>query len=163
MSTPDSFDAFTAGLDYPMFVVTAEAAGERDDCLVGFASQVSIDPARFLVCLSDKNRTYRIAQGAVALAVHALGSEQTALARLFGGLTGDETDKLASCRWSHGPDGTVVLDDAPAWFVGDVLERLPLGDHTGFLLAPRAGHGTTGGLSLLAFSAARSIDPGHPA
>ncbi len=163
MSTPQGFHAFTAGLDYPMFVVTAAADGDRDGCLVGFASQVSITPDRFLVCLSDKNRTYRIAHRAATLAVHALRRDQIALARLFGGETGDDTDKLSRCAWSPGPGDSVVLDDAPAWFVGEVLDRVPFGDHTGFLLAPDRAHGSTRGLSLLAFSDATSIDPGHPA
>ncbi len=163
MSSFDGFGAFTAGLDYPMFVVTAAAGADRDGCLVGFATQVSIDPARFLVCLSDKNRTYRIARQASTLVVHALGRDQTGLARLFGGRTGDDTDKLAGCAWSPGPGGSVVLDDAPAWFAGDVLDRVPFGDHTGFLLAPRTAGGGTRGVALLPFRAAQSIDPGHPA
>lgn len=39
-------------LDHPMYVVTAEADGERAGCLVGYASQCSIQPARFMVWLS---------------------------------------------------------------------------------------------------------------
>src|SRR4051794_7928471 len=57
-------------LDYPMFIVTAAARGERAGCLVGFATQCSINPPRFLLCLSDKNRTYRVAQHAQILVVH---------------------------------------------------------------------------------------------
>jgi flavin reductase (DIM6/NTAB) family NADH-FMN oxidoreductase RutF len=163
VSALDDFHAFTAGLDYPMFVVTAAAGDDRDGCLVGFTSQVSIDPARFLVCLSEKNRTYRIARDAPVLAVHALSEGQLELARLFGGETGDETDKLARCTWSTGPGGSVTLDDAPAWFVGEVLDQVVLGDHIGFLLAPTAARGGTGGQELLSFSAAKSIEPGHEA
>ena len=40
-------------LDYPMFIVTTRAGDERSGCLVGFASQVSIRPRRFLVGLSN--------------------------------------------------------------------------------------------------------------
>src|SRR4051794_41781759 len=50
-------------LDYPMFIVTVAAGGERAGCLVGFATQCSINPPRFLVCLSDKNRTFRVEIG----------------------------------------------------------------------------------------------------
>ena len=39
-------------LDYPMFIVTCADERERAGCLVGFATQCSIDPPRFLVCLS---------------------------------------------------------------------------------------------------------------
>ncbi len=40
----DAFTELTAAMDYPMFVVTAAAAGEQSGCLVGFATQCSIDP-----------------------------------------------------------------------------------------------------------------------
>jgi len=58
----ETFDALVGGLDYPMFIVTAAAGGEREGCLVGFATQSSIDPPRFVVCLSKNNRTYRMAK-----------------------------------------------------------------------------------------------------
>ena len=67
-------DEFVAGFDYPMFVVTAvdPGTGARAGCLVGFATQTSIEPFRFLVCLSRRNRTYRVARAATVLAVHVL-------------------------------------------------------------------------------------------
>lgn len=37
-----------AELDYPMLIVTTRSGGELDGCLVGFSTQCSIDPARFL-------------------------------------------------------------------------------------------------------------------
>jgi flavin reductase (DIM6/NTAB) family NADH-FMN oxidoreductase RutF len=49
-SASETFTKIMGSLDYPMLVVTAAAAGERAGCLVGFATQASIDPARFLVC-----------------------------------------------------------------------------------------------------------------
>ncbi|MHB1539220.1 MAG: flavin reductase [Solirubrobacteraceae bacterium] len=53
-----------------MAIVTAAADGERSGCLVGFATQCSIEPRRFLVCISVLNRTFEIAQRSNALAVH---------------------------------------------------------------------------------------------
>ena len=60
----DAFDELVGGLDYPLWIVTAAAGEERDGCLVGFGCQSSIDPSRFLVCLSKNNRTYRVAKRA---------------------------------------------------------------------------------------------------
>src|SRR6266480_6066085 len=97
MATPRAFIDFVAELNHPMYVVTVSAGGERDGCLVGFATQCSIHPRRFLVCLSKKNRTYRLAQAAAVLAVHLVGDDEKELAELFGGETGDEVDKLS--RW----------------------------------------------------------------
>ena len=70
-----------AHVDSPMYVVTAAADGEHGGCLVGFATQCSIDPARFLVCLSTANRTFTIASRADMLVVHALHETDHALAQ----------------------------------------------------------------------------------
>ena len=66
----EQFEELVATLDPPMFVVTARAGDERDGCLVGFATQCSIDPPRFFVCLSEKNRTFA---GRVLARHHDLG------------------------------------------------------------------------------------------
>ncbi|MFF2364562.1 flavin reductase family protein [Streptomyces sp. NPDC058122] len=155
-------DPFTDLLDYPMYVVTAEAAGERAGCLVGFASQCSIQPARFMVWLSKANRTYRVAEHAERLAVHLLRSDQVGLARLFGAETGDRTDKFIDVSWHRGPGGSLILDGVPAWFVGRVESRIDGGDHTGFLLAPETTEGHAGSRpALLTLNDTHDIAPGH--
>ncbi|TSE01685.1 flavin reductase [Skermania sp. ID1734] len=146
-----------------MWVVTAREAGERTGCLVGFASQASIDPPRFVVCLSMANHTYRVAKDAERLAVHILGRDHIELARLFGSETGDEVDKFAQCAWHDGPDGLPILDAAAGWFCGRVVDRFPLGDHVGFLLAPYAGESPRTPLNPVSFTDVRDLDPGHPA
>ena len=115
------FGRFVGALDYPMFVVTATDGAEHSGCLVGFTTQTSIDPPRFLVCLSEKNHTFRVAQGAQVLAVHWLGGDQHRVAEVFGGETGDQSDKFAHVRWRPGPAGVPVLEDCPAYVVGRVL------------------------------------------
>lgn len=131
-----AFDRLVSLLDYPMFIVTTAAGKRRAGCLVGFASQTSIHPARFLVGLSRNNRTFTVAQNADHLAVHVLGRESLSLAELFGGSTGDSIDKFCQCAWHDGPAGMPILDAAPAWFVGRVLRRFDLGDHVGHLIEP---------------------------
>ncbi|MBB4986821.1 MULTISPECIES: flavin reductase family protein [Streptomyces] len=157
-------DGFTDVLDYPMFVVTAAADGERGGCLVGFASQCSIDPPRFMAWLSTANRTYRVARRASHLAVHALGREQKPVAELFGGRTGDDTDKFDRVAWRPGDGGAPVLEDCCAWFVGRVEGRVDGGDHVGFLLAP-VTHSPPGPVRppLLRFGDVVDLSPGHPA
>lgn len=123
-------------LDYPMFIVTVAAKGERAGCLVGFATQCSIDPPRFLVCLSDKNRTLRVARTATVLVVHLVPRAAEDLANLFGEQTGDEIDKFERCDWSPGPEGTPILSECGNWFAGRILERFPAGDHHAYLLEP---------------------------
>ncbi|MFF1301415.1 flavin reductase family protein [Streptomyces sp. NPDC058307] len=158
-------DAFIDRLDPDMCVVTAAADGDRAGCLVGFASQCSIEPVRYVVWLSKANRTYRVARTANRLAVHLLTREQRGLAELFGGETGDRTDKFAQVPWRKEAGGAVVLEEAAAWFVGRVVQRVEGGDHVGFVLEPEAWgeREDTGGAKLLRLSDAVSISPGHPA
>jgi len=149
-------------IDYPMYVVTAAARGERAGCLVGFSTQCSIDPLRFLVCLSDKNRTYRVARDAEILGVHLIPADAQPLARLFGSETGDEVDKFAQCDWHEGPGDVPILDDCPNWFAGRVLERVTVGDHMAYLLEPvDSGAGESG--SQFDFHRAKRLEPGHEA
>ena len=159
----DAFEELVALLDYPMFVVTARSGAEIAGCLVGFASQVSINPPTFLVGLSTKNRTFRVARTATHLAVHLLSRDHVAVAELFGGQTGDEIDKFARCQWHRGPYDVPILDDAAGWFVGSVLDRFLLGDHVGHLLEPVAG-GPPGELSeWVTYADVRDLEPGHDA
>lgn len=162
MSADQPFQDAAAQLDYPMAVVTAAAGGERSGCLVGFHSQCSIKPPRYLVCLSKANHTYPVAVAADRLAVHLLDASEVALAAHFGELTGDEVDKFAGLAVEAGPGGVPVLADCRAWFAGRVLDRIDLGDHTGFVLDPEGGR-VSGPLGQLGFQRVRNLHPGHEA
>jgi flavin reductase (DIM6/NTAB) family NADH-FMN oxidoreductase RutF len=155
-----AFNEATGELDYSMLIVTTAADGQQAGCLVGFATQCSVDPPRFLVCLSKNNRTLRVAEGSEALLVHFPGADQVPLAELFGGTTGDDLDKFARCNWHEGPLGLPLLDDCPRWFAGRIVEKLPLGDHVGFVLAPFAA-ASGGDDSTFMFHRGKQIDPGH--
>jgi flavin reductase (DIM6/NTAB) family NADH-FMN oxidoreductase RutF len=157
-----AFDALVSDTDYPMLLVTAAAGGERAGCLVGFATQSSIDPARFLICLSIKNRTYRVADRARALGVHLVPAAAGNVAELFGAETGDEVDKFAQVAWREGPEGVPLVEACPSWFAGRVAARLPCGDHEAFLLdVVAAEYGASA--PLYTFRQARALSPGHEA
>jgi flavin reductase (DIM6/NTAB) family NADH-FMN oxidoreductase RutF len=150
-------------LDYPMFVVTTVSGATRAGCLVGFATQASIDPPRWLVGISDKNHTYRVAKDAERLAVHVLGQSDHELAALFGEQTGDDVDKFAQCAWHEGPDGVPILDEAAAWFSGPILSRDRVGDHVAHLIEVDAAEVLKPEGSLLTFASVRDFHPGHEA
>jgi flavin reductase (DIM6/NTAB) family NADH-FMN oxidoreductase RutF len=163
MGAPEeTFQRLVAQLDYPMFIVTVAAGDERAGCLIGFATQCSIDPPRFLAGISDKNRTFRVAKGAESMAVHLVPESATELAELFGGETGDEIDKFARCEWRPGPEGVPLLDGCPNRFVGRILERVGFGDHVGMVLEPFFAEEDEDS-GQLGFHRARRIDPGHEA
>jgi flavin reductase (DIM6/NTAB) family NADH-FMN oxidoreductase RutF len=161
-STEQTFQQPVAQLDYPMFIATVAADDDLAGCLIGFATQCSIHPPRFLAGVSDKNRTHRVAEGATSMAIHLVPEDASELAELFGGETGDELNKFERCSWQPGPGGVPLLDGCPNRFVGRILERVDFGDHTGMVLEPffaeleeREGQ--------LKFHRARRIEPGHEA
>jgi flavin reductase (DIM6/NTAB) family NADH-FMN oxidoreductase RutF len=161
-STKEGFNELVGELDYPMFIVTTRNGEQLGGCLVGFATQCSIDPPRFLVCLSDKNRTTRLAQHADAVAVHFVPASADPLAQLFGGQTGDDVDKFAQCNWHQGPLGLPILDECDNWFAATILARQPVGDHIAVLLDPFEAY-TGIPLDEFTFHRARRIDAGHEA
>ena len=163
MADPSAtFLELAGSLDYPLFIVTAAEGERREGCVIGFATQCSFHPARFLACLSRENRTYRFALGVDALAVHLVPRARTGLAELFGGETGDDIDKFARCAWHPGPRGLPILDGCTSWFAGAICERLDLGDHVGFLLEPLEVQFAPGE-EIVYFQAVKdAIEPGHP-
>ena len=161
MDESEGFNELAGSLDYPMLIVTARADSELAGCLVGFATQCSIHPPRFIALLSKANHTYRVARDARLVAVHFVPADAEPLAELFGGQTGDEVDKFARCAWRPGPDGVPLLDDCENRFVGAVLERLDAGDHVGFVLEPVAAE-HAGGDAQFTFHRAKRIEAGHP-
>ncbi|MFE5792658.1 flavin reductase family protein [Streptomyces sp. NPDC056503] len=159
------FPVFTDAHDGPMYVVTVASGGRRAGCLVGFASQCSIDPPRFVVWLSTANHTYRLARAAEHLTVHLLHRGDRARAELFGEETGDRVDKFAEVAWHTGEAGSPVLDGSATWFTGRIEAQVEGGDHVGFLLAPVAESPPRAGPPppLLRYRDLRDLDPGHPA
>jgi len=157
-----TFHSLVGDLEYPMFIVTARADAEPLGCLVGFATQMSIDPPRFAVCLSHKNRTFRRGHGTTLLGVHCVPAEAVELAELFGGHTGDEVEKFERCAWHDGPGGVPLLDECPNRFVGRVVWRADAGDHDVFLLEPVAAEAAAGE-SEFTFHRAKRIEAGHEA
>jgi flavin reductase (DIM6/NTAB) family NADH-FMN oxidoreductase RutF len=158
----DAFQSLAGWLDYPMFIVTTAVGDERAGCLVGFWTQTSIHPPRFLTCISVRNYTHGVALHADALAVHVVPDDGYEIARLFGGVSEDDTDKFARSDWRPGPGGLPLLADCPVWFAGRIVNHVSLGDHTGFLLEPFEG-ADPGPQTWLPFSRTKSIQPGHPA
>jgi flavin reductase (DIM6/NTAB) family NADH-FMN oxidoreductase RutF len=160
---PDrSFDRIVDQLDAPVLLVTTADGSERSGCLIGFATQCSIDPRRFLVCVSKLNHTAGVVRGASTVVVHVPREGDRELAALFAEETGDEIDKFARCGWWPGPAGVPVLSGLD-WFAGRIVGRTDVGDHEALVLEP-TGEGEAGRRGrVLSYQDVRDLEPGHPA
>jgi flavin reductase (DIM6/NTAB) family NADH-FMN oxidoreductase RutF len=159
----DSGPAITAmadATDYVLYVVTAASDGEVSGCLVGFVTQCSIEPVRFIVCVSKVNHTFGVAQRASGLALHLLGSDQMDVASLFGEESGDWEDKFARVRWKRGATRAPLLTECAAWVEGPIVDSWSAGDHQAFVLEVIAGAaGPRGGRLMQA--EVSELDAGH--
>ena len=153
--------ALVSAIDYPLYVVTACADGEMSGCLAGFVTQASIDPVRFLVCVSKVNHTYAVARRSRGLGVHLLGSDQRGVASLFGERSGDQVDKFRDIGWSTGSTGSPILAECAAWIEGTVVGRIDGGDHEAFLLSVTAG-GAGARTGRFMRTDATDFEAGHP-
>ncbi len=158
-----NFDGLMDQLDHPMYVVTVQGTDGPSGCLVGFATQISIGPLLFMVGLSEQNHTWRVSQAASHLAVHVVSRAGGELARLFGEQTGDSIDKFARCSWHEGPEGAPILDESSAWFVGEILARIEIGDHVGHVLSPIAVHRPVELPEYVTLRDVEGLTPGHKA
>lgn len=164
---------FVAAADPPMVVVTTccTTTGERDGCLVGFHSQSSISPERYVVWLSVANRTARLARSATHLAIHLLGERDRSTAERFGAVSGDDLleggdGKLAGLDWTAGPGGVPVLAEAAGWFVGRIVARDDgaerQGDHEWVEVeAVASSDPVADGGPVLRLGGIADLDPGH--
>jgi flavin reductase (DIM6/NTAB) family NADH-FMN oxidoreductase RutF len=157
----DAATALTERADYPLYVVTAGAQEGMSGCLAGFVTQSSMEPVHFLVCISKINHTFEVAQRSPGLAIHLLGSDQRAVASLFGEATGDEVDKFARVRWSSGLTGAPVLAECAAWLEGRIIDRMDAGDHEAFLIDVCVG-GPGGHAGRFMLADASDFEAGHP-
>jgi len=154
-------EALVSATDYPLYVVTACAGEKRGGCLAGFVTQSSLQPVRFLICISKANRTFAIADKSDELALHLLGADQRDMASLFGEESGDEIDKFERVQWSVGPAGLPILSECAAWVAGPVVDRMSGGDHEAFLISVSdGGAGVHEGQFM--WSDASGFEPGHP-
>jgi flavin reductase (DIM6/NTAB) family NADH-FMN oxidoreductase RutF len=149
-----------AMLDGPAFVVTTQADGVPAGCLVGFASQLSVRPPRFLISLAKGSHTLQVASGSQHLAVHVLARRHRALAELFAAQTGHQIKKFERCLWRAGPQGMPILDDAIAWFVARTVDSADVGDHVIFLLEPVASWAPESDEDPLYLSDIEDLEPG---
>lgn len=144
-----------------MIVATARHGADRAGCLVGFHTQASVEPPRYLVCLSVKNHTYRTAVRSTHLGVHFLGQDQLAIAERFGTLCGADTDKFDGIECQEGPGDTPIISECAHWFVGAVVTTVDIDDHVAFALEPVASGGSPRSTALLGFQAVKHLVAAH--
>jgi flavin reductase (DIM6/NTAB) family NADH-FMN oxidoreductase RutF len=128
-------------------VITTVAGGTPAGMTASAVASLSLEPPLLLVCISHRLHTHGAVDASGRFVVNVLGEGQERLALHF---ARSQEDKFAGVALREGFE-LPVLDDAIAYFVCDVAERFPGGDHTIFTGLVRECGATAGRRPLLYF------------
>ncbi|HEX8121307.1 MAG TPA: flavin reductase family protein [Solirubrobacteraceae bacterium] len=117
----DAIGTFPTGV---AVVTTSGPAGLTTSAV----TSLSLDPVLLLVCFDNDSRTLPLVRDSGRFAVNVLRAGQEELARVFASKRVAE-EKFAAVT-HESVDGVPILDGVLAWFLCDVRELLPGGDHT---------------------------------
>jgi flavin reductase (DIM6/NTAB) family NADH-FMN oxidoreductase RutF len=101
----------------------------RDAFTAAWVMQASFEPLSLVLSINQRNASYSLLIASGTFTVNVLKQGQLELARRFGTVSGEETDKLAGASWHPGRGGAPILDDALAYFDCELTQRLSVGDH----------------------------------
>jgi len=128
-------------------VITTLHDGKPAGMTASAVASLSLDPVLLLVCIANRLPTHTAIEGARRFVVNVLGEGQEDLALRF---ARPATDKFAGVALVSGRE-LPVLEDAIAYFVCDVHESFPGGDHSIFTGLVRECGATAGKRPLLYF------------
>jgi flavin reductase (DIM6/NTAB) family NADH-FMN oxidoreductase RutF len=129
MSDTDAYREAVAHFATGVTVVTTVTPDGRAGMTASAVASVSLDPILLLVCVNNRIPTHRALEQSRRFAVSVLREGQEAIARRFATPSPEKFDGVLL-----DPDQELpVLADSVAWFVCDVHERFPGGDHSIFI------------------------------
>jgi flavin reductase (DIM6/NTAB) family NADH-FMN oxidoreductase RutF len=147
MSDTDAYREAIAHFATGVTVVTTVTPEGRAGMTASAVASVSLDPILLLVCVSNRIPTHRALEQSRCFAVSVLREGQEAIARKFATPSPEKFDGVLLDPTQELP----VLADSVAWFVCDVHERFPGGDHSIFIGEVRACGARRGARPLVYF------------
>lgn len=128
MLSADDFKAAFRNHPAGVAVITADAGDGPVGLTATSVISVSASPALLVFSLSAFSSTAPALARAETLVVHLLGADQMALAKTF---ATSGIDRFADTSgWSRLVTGEPVLNDAPTWLRGRIVDRMQAGDST---------------------------------
>lgn len=120
------------GVAATVTVITTECDRARYGMTATSFTSLALDPPSVLVAVNREATLHDplLNRGAFAVNVLAEGDEAMAMARRFGNSAVDSGERFRHGRWRTHPSGLPVLDEAQAWLVCRLRERLDAGTHT---------------------------------
>lgn len=128
MLSADDFKAAFRSHPAGVAVITADAGDGPVGLTATSVISVSASPALLVFSLSAFSSTAPALARAETLVVHLLGADQMGLAKTF---STSGIDRFAdTSSWSRLVTGEPVLNHAPTWLRGRIVDRMQAGDST---------------------------------
>jgi flavin reductase len=109
-------------------IITTDGPAGRAGFTASAVCSVTDEPPSLLVCLNRSASVYATFKQNGVLCVNTLGSGHQAISNLFGGKT-PMAERFAAARWSPGPSGAPMLDEACVSFDCRVQQCTEVGTH----------------------------------
>jgi flavin reductase (DIM6/NTAB) family NADH-FMN oxidoreductase RutF len=122
-----AFGCFPSGLAAVCALVEDTPTGMA----VSSFTSVSLDPPLVSACVQDSSTTWPKLRRARRLGISVLSEHQARTGRSLATRAGD---RFAGVRWRAEPNGSILIEEAAAWFDCSVFSEVPAGDHTLVLL-----------------------------
>lgn len=120
-------------LSYGLYVISTLDDERPTGCVANSAMQITSDPASVAISLNHNNYTNSCIDISGKFAVSVLHEQiDPGIIRNFGFQSGKDNDKFQSVNY-HTVEGLPVLDDACAYIVCKVIDKMETETHTIFL------------------------------
>lgn len=113
-------------------IITAAVGDERFGLTATAMTSVTASPPRLLVCVNKGGITHGKITSAGAFCVNVLSEDQEQVAMVFAGMSGDNTDRFASGKWTTLKTGAPALMGAAAVFDCRLVEVADQSSHSVF-------------------------------
>ena len=123
-------------LSYGLFVLTANAGGKDNGCIINTAGQVTATPNRVTIAVNKANHTHDMLMQNNRFTLSVISQQADfSLFKRFGFASGRDTDKFAGYTpVKRTENGTLaVLEGTNAYITGRIFHSIDLGTHTLFI------------------------------
>lgn len=127
-------------ITYGLYVATAMKGDQAAAATVNWISQASFTPPLVMMAVKADSGLHALLSDGAAVAVNILGADQKQMAETFFRPTKLDGNTLNGVAFKAGATGAPLLDGVPAAFEAKVVNTVPGGDHTVFVLEVVEAH-----------------------
>jgi len=121
-------------MTYGLWVISADAAGERQASTVTWVSQASFTPPLVTVGIRVGSHLHAVVEKAGAFAMHLVAADQKDVAEAYIKETEVTAETIGGRKVSPGPATRApILEGFACWFEARVVEKVTRGDHAVFV------------------------------